>query len=74
MRLNNCSEVVGTVTDVSLEQGCVRVVFSIESVLEFPVDKICFEKLKGYVGKRIGIFNNDGNYKVRVIKKTRGKM
>jgi len=65
MILNNFEELVGTIQDIICEESCVKLVFSVQQVIEIPANAIPQDVLKGLIGKRIGILNIDGEYKVR---------
>ena len=68
MKLRANHEVVGTLTDVVYENDCAKVVFSIRKEIGLPAEAIPREVLKNSIGKRVGIFNCDGEYRIREVK------
>ena len=69
MHLNVFSEIVGTLTDVVFKEGKMVISFSLSQEIEVPNEAIQKEKIENLIGKKIGLFNNNGNYKIRKIKK-----
>ena len=67
MRLNKNHEIVGFIGDVRDENGCTKITFSVQKEIEIPEDAISSEKLESLIGKRVGIFNCDGIFKIRII-------
>ena len=70
MWLKSLQEIVGTPTSIIYEDGCVKIVFTFQKTVELPEDAIPKETLKNSIGRRIGILNIDGKYKIRNVKKS----
>ena len=62
-------EIVGTLTEVVAKEEYVTLIFTIEKKVEIPSAAILLTQLGGVKGKHIGLFNNSGEYKIRIIKK-----
>ncbi len=69
MWLKSLQEIVGTPTSIIYEDGCVKIVFTFQKTVELPEDAFPKETLKNSIGKRIGILNIDGTYRIRNVKK-----
>lgn len=67
MRLQNNNEIVGVLSKIKDKDSCIELVFMIQKKIEIPQDTLSWEKLQSVVGKRIGIFNCGGYYKLRKI-------
>ena len=65
MKLENFHEIVGTLSKVESNGQHMKVEFMIRKVYEIPLDAISIEKLESAIGNRVGIFNCDGNYRIR---------
>ena len=74
MQLKPYQEIVGLLTDIKSEGGCNTAIFSMMMELDLPLDAINVVELKNFIGKRIGLLNNDGKIKVRKVMKQKGKM
>lgn len=70
MWLKSLQEIVGTPTSIIYEDGCVKIVFTIQKIIEIPEDAFPRDVLKNSIGKRIGILNIDGKYKIRNVEKS----
>ena len=68
MKLELNHEIVGNISNVHDENGFKKLTFSLQKEVEIPVDAISSEKLESLIGKRVGIFNCDGIYKIRIIR------
>jgi hypothetical protein len=69
MKLEPSYEFVGTLTELHTLEGKTILYFSIQKKIEMPLGSIHKDILKSAVGKRIGVINIDGNYKIREIRK-----
>ena len=67
MRLDPNREIVGILDAFEDENNFCNLQFSCTVEIEIPSTAIPFEQLSKLVGKRIGIFNCDDWYKIRVI-------
>ena len=65
------SEIVGNLDDVNFEDNQVVCKISFQKVIELPLEAIDRNKIESLKGVRIGIFNDNGNYKIRKIKSRR---
>lgn len=68
MRLESDHEVVGTISEIKLEGNQVKLLFITMREIELPKDVFAYEQLKAVLGKRVGIFNIDGEFFIRKIK------
>ena len=68
MKLNPYVEIVGTLVDICFKEDTIILLFSFPKEIEIPSDAILEQKLKSALGKRIGIFNLNGEYKMREIR------
>ena len=68
MRLNSNQEIVGELLSVTQENNFCILKFSCKKEIELPKSKITHEQLRMLIGKRIGILNYEGSYKLREIK------
>jgi hypothetical protein len=70
--LKHLQEIVGTPTKILYEDGCAKIIFTytIQKTVEIPEDALPKEVLKKSVGKRIGILNLDGKYRIRNLEKS----
>ena len=69
MRVQNYNEIIGTVRSVSNDNELVHVLLGFDIKIDIPVSAICIEKLKKHLGKKVGIFNNNGAYIIKEVKK-----
>ena len=68
--LKSNHEVVGVLSDIKVEKGNVKAVFSMQKELELSADKISEEEVREFLGKRIGLLHLEGgDYRVRKIKR-----
>ena len=68
-RLKNNQEIIGPLTHVeTLDNGHLRITFSMLKQIELPISAISEKKLTSLVGKRVGILNMGGEFFVRTIK------
>lgn len=68
MKLKPCQEIVGTLIEIKPIADQIKLVFQVRKIVEIPRYVIAREKLEGFIGQQIGIFNYNDNYKVRKIK------
>ena len=68
MKLKNLNEIIGTLHAVNSKGWSRILVFNICQEIEIPFDAIPDEQLQGLIGRRIGLFNNSGDYRIREIK------
>lgn len=73
LKLENYCEVIGTLTSVSVDKDHFQLVINIDKKLDLPLPVVPLEKLQNFLGKRVGIFNCCGNYKIREINSTGGE-
>jgi len=60
-------EIVGTLTEIEVKDGCIMLVFAIEREIEIPTAAISHDRLDQIKGQRIGLFNNSEKYFIRKI-------
>ncbi len=65
MKLEPNWEIVGTLAEVESKDGITTLQFSIRKTYEIPTAAIDEGKLRSLVGERVGVFNCDGDYRVR---------
>jgi len=58
---------VGTIRDVHSNNGWTKLNFSVQREIELPSDALSNEVLIDLIGKKIGILNCDGAYKIRKV-------
>ena len=68
MQLNSNQEIVGILHSVEKEDACCKLKFTCTKEIELPSNAVQLQQLMSLVGRRIGVFNYDGTYLVRVIK------
>ena len=73
LKLENNCEAIGTLTSVTANKDHFQLVINIDKKLDLPLLAVPLEKLQGFLGKRVGIFNCCGNYKIREIDSTGGE-
>jgi len=69
MELKPNFEIVGVLSDVKEDDGQLKLTFAICKDIEIPEHTIPIEKLRNAVGNRIGIFNHNNRYSLRMAKK-----
>jgi len=69
MKLEMNYEIVGLLCDVKVENGQSKLIFNIRKEIEIPEQAIPIEKLNKAVGSRIGIFNCNEDYRLRMANK-----
>jgi hypothetical protein len=69
VKLPNFSEYVGTLEKYSSDGGQCHLFFVISERVSVPADAICQKSLEQLVGKKIGVINADGKYRLRKITK-----
>lgn len=67
MKLGNYTEIIANLSEVKQENGQTKLFFSFQKEIEFPIDAISKKKLEGFVGERVGVFNCNGDIKIRKI-------
>jgi len=65
MKLEKYHEFVGTLTKYEKTESELLLTFTIEYKIELPRDAISQEELDDCFYRKIGIFNNDGDYRLR---------
>ncbi len=68
MNLKPYSEIVGTLSSIQTKHDCTQLIFTIQKEIEIPAEVFSAKNLQNLVGKRIGIFNDGGTYRLRQIK------
>jgi len=68
MKLKPNHEVVGIMPDVLKEKNQINLIFNIITEIEVPLDAFPNIQLEDFLGKRVGILNLDGIYRIRHIK------
>ena len=69
MKLQNNSEVVGTLTDIHTDNKQNILVCCFKKEIAIPVDSISQDKLTSLVGRKVGILYCNTKYFIREIKK-----
>ena len=67
MILKPFQEIVGTLTEIEVKDGCIMLVFAIEREIEIPTAAISHDRLDQIKGQRIGLLNNSEKYFIRKI-------
>ena len=67
MLMDSNYEIVGVLFDIKEEESCSKLQFNCIREVELPASAVSQKKLASLVGKRIGIFNCDGEFFVREI-------
>ena len=65
MKLMDNHEYVGTLESYVREDDCIKLVFVNRTTVELPLGAIPKEELDECIDKKIGIFNNQGDYRLR---------
>ena len=68
MRLESNCEIVGILSEIKIEGGHVKLVFTVARKIELTNNAFSYKQLKAVLGKSISIFNMDGKFFVREIK------
>jgi hypothetical protein len=69
MKLPNYIEFVGTLKRYDVIKGQCHLFFTISKTIDVPIDAISHEALERLVGKKIGVINADGRYRLREVTK-----
>jgi len=69
MKLNTYHEIVGTLENYSKEDNKINLIFQIHKTIALPLNAISDEELEDCINRRIGIFNNEGDYRLRKFPK-----
>jgi hypothetical protein len=67
MKLSKNSEIIGKLDSFQIDDNETKLIFTIKREISIPLDQISSQDLKLLKGKRIGIINLDGLYRVREI-------
>jgi hypothetical protein len=73
MQLKPYQEIVGNLSDVITNNDFTKAIFSIMLEVDIPIDDIDELKLRKYVGQRVGLLNNNGEIRIRKIKRKGGE-
>lgn len=65
MKLKNYHEIVGTLESYIQENDKTRLVFQIQKTIELPQKAIPKEELEDCINRKIAIFNNNEDYRLR---------
>ena len=65
MKLKKYHKIVGTLESYIQENDKTRLVFQIQKTIELPQKAIPKEELEDCISRKIAIFNNDGDYRLR---------
>lgn len=65
MKLEKNHEVVGTLSGIETNEHHMKLEFTLHKDYEIPIGALSEEKLRAMIGERIGIFNSNGDYRVR---------
>ena len=68
MKLKQNCEIIGILSKFEIEGSHLKLLFSMMKEIEVPIEEFTMEQLEKFLGKRIGILNISGSYKVRQIK------
>jgi len=69
MQLKSYQEIIGNLTDVITKNEVTKAVFSMMIEIDILIESIEDEKLRKYIGQRIGLLNNEGEIRIRRIKR-----
>jgi len=72
MQLKPYQEIVGNLSNIITEDHVTIAIFSMMFEVDFPQDSFKDNDLKKFIGKRIGILNSNGKYRIRIIKRKGG--
>lgn len=67
VQLKPYHEIIGVLHAVSEEDSCCRLQFSCNYDIDLPTSAIAEKKVAEMIGKKVGIFNCDGEFFVRII-------
>lgn len=67
MKLKQNCEIVGTLSKVEKEGNQLKLLISMIKEIEVPKEELTTEQLEKFLGKRVGIINISGSYKIRLI-------
>jgi len=67
MKLGDYHEMVGTLEKYIQEDNCIKLVFKIQTIIELPIGAIPKNELDDCINRKIGIFNNKGDYRLRKL-------
>jgi len=67
MKLKEYHEFVGTLERYTQEEDCIKLVFVIHTTVELPIGAIPKKELDDCINREIGIFNNQGDYRLRKV-------
>jgi hypothetical protein len=67
MKLKQNCEVIGTLSHVEKEGNQLKLLISMIKEIEVPKAEFTPEHLEKFLGKRVGILNVSGSYKIRQI-------
>ena len=73
MQLHSYQEVIGILHAVEQENKYYKLKLTCTKEIEIPPTEILQEKLYCFLDKKIGIFNNNGDYKFRIIQDRKSK-
>jgi hypothetical protein len=62
--LNNYEEIIGMPTAVSKDDDILRVLFNLQVTLDIPFSEELYDKLRSCIGKKIGLINADGEFRI----------
>ena len=68
MFLRPFQEILGHLKSISSDEQHLKITLTHNFEINIPSDAVLSGKLKNLLGKKIGIINIDGNYKIREIK------
>ena len=70
LNLENYEEIVGTLNKIEFHEklGFVTLVFTFQEEINLPMNACSEDILVSSIGKKIGIINIQGNYKIRIMK------
>ena len=70
MKFENHEEIIGMLDSIETsDKNKMETTLSIKGVIELPITAYEQSKLVSLIGKKIAIFNYNGEYKLRLIKK-----
>jgi hypothetical protein len=67
MKLKDYHEIVGTLEKYTQEEDCIKLVFKIQTTIELLIEAIPKKELNDCINRKIGIFNNKGDYRLRKV-------
>lgn len=60
-------EIIGTLLKIKSKNDHLELVITICKIIDIPYDAIPKEDLQAVVGKKVGLLNYNGSYKMRII-------